>query len=153
MGTYAEIVGCRWQFVLEYFGEPADRPCGHCDNDKRAEVDRDDSSPNHPFPRGSRVRHAAFGVGKVIGYAGPGILLDFDRVGYKRLDVQLVRHLREDPAFLHADSLAVHRSESGANVSTKWASTSLLFIPVWACSGSMLAMKICGSHYAVPLTS
>lgn len=90
MGTYAEIAGCRWQFVLEYFGEPADGPCGHCDNDKRAAVDMDDSSPNHPFPRGSRVRHAAFGVGKVIGYAGPGILLDFDRVGYKRLDVRLV---------------------------------------------------------------
>ena len=39
---------------------------------------------------GIRVRHATFGDGEVIGYAGRGILLEFDRVGYKRLDVQLV---------------------------------------------------------------
>jgi ATP-dependent DNA helicase RecQ len=90
MGTYAEIAGCRWQFVLEYFGEPTEGRCGHCDNDERAAADLDDDAPSHPFPRGSRVRHAVFGAGNVIGYAGPGILLDFDRVGYKRLDVRLV---------------------------------------------------------------
>ena len=44
----------------------------------------------HPFPRGTRVRHAVFGNGEVIGYAGRGILLEFERVGYKRLDLQLV---------------------------------------------------------------
>jgi hypothetical protein len=31
-----------------------------------------------------------FGEGEVIGYAGRGILLEFERVGYKRLDIGLV---------------------------------------------------------------
>jgi ATP-dependent DNA helicase RecQ len=97
MGTYAELAGCRWQFLLEYFGEPTDGRCGHCDNDERAAADVDDDASSHPFRRGSRVRHAVFGDGRVIGYAGRGILLDFDRVGYKRLDVHLVMdgHLLE----------------------------------------------------------
>jgi ATP-dependent DNA helicase RecQ len=90
MGTYAEHAGCRWQFLLEYFGESTEDRCGHCDNDQRAAADSDDDPVKHPFPRGSRVRHAVFGEGNVIGYAGRGILLDFDRVGYKRLDVRLV---------------------------------------------------------------
>jgi ATP-dependent DNA helicase RecQ len=90
MGTYAELAGCRWRFLLEYFGEPTDGRCGHCDNDERAAADLDDDASSHPFPRGGRVRHAVFGEGRVIGYAGRGILLDFDRVGYKRLDVRLV---------------------------------------------------------------
>jgi ATP-dependent DNA helicase RecQ len=90
MGTYAEHAGCRWQFLLEYFGESTEDRCGHCDNDQRAAADSVDDPVKHPFPRGSRVRHAVFGEGNVIGYAGRGILLDFDRVGYKRLDVRLV---------------------------------------------------------------
>jgi ATP-dependent DNA helicase RecQ len=90
MGAYAGHGGCRWQFLLEYFGEPTEARCGHCDNDRQAAADEEDDPTKHPFPRGSRVRHAVFGDGKVIGYAGRGILLDFDRVGYKRLDIRLV---------------------------------------------------------------
>jgi ATP-dependent DNA helicase RecQ len=90
MAAYAEHLGCRWQFLLEYFGEPTEDRCGHCDNDERAAANLHDDATNHPFPRGRRVRHPVFGDGSVIGYAGRGILLDFDRVGYKRLDVELV---------------------------------------------------------------
>ncbi len=90
MGAYAEHVGCRWKFLLEYFGEPADRRCGHCDNDQMLEGSDAEDDGSHPFPRGSRVRHRIFGDGEVLGYAGRGILLQFDRVGYKRLDVGLV---------------------------------------------------------------
>jgi ATP-dependent DNA helicase RecQ len=74
--------------LLEYFGEPADERCGHCDNDRVAAANADDA--RRPIPRGSRVHHAVFGDGEVIGYAGRGILLEFDEVGYKRLDLQLV---------------------------------------------------------------
>jgi ATP-dependent DNA helicase RecQ len=88
MGAYARHLECRWKFLLEYFGEPADERCGHCDNDRRANENADDG--RHPFPRGRRVRHRVFGDGEVIGYAGRGILLEFDRVGYKRLDIGLV---------------------------------------------------------------
>jgi ATP-dependent DNA helicase RecQ len=88
MAAYAETVGCRWNFLLEYFGEPAEERCGHCDNDHLVEANADDA--DRPFARGSRVSHGTFGDGEVIGYAGRAILLEFDRVGYKRLDLGLV---------------------------------------------------------------
>ena len=90
VGAYAEHLDCRWRFLLEYFGEPADERCGHCDNDRRASTHVDDHDGRHPFPRGARVRHGVFGTGEVVGYAGRNILVDFDRAGYKRLDVELV---------------------------------------------------------------
>jgi ATP-dependent DNA helicase RecQ len=90
MGAYVRHLGCRWNFLLEYFGEPAGDRCGHCDNDRRSGDNADDTDGRHPFPRGSRVHHQVFGDGDVIGYAGRAILLEFDRVGYKRLDIGLV---------------------------------------------------------------
>jgi ATP-dependent DNA helicase RecQ len=90
MEGFAEHLQCRWKFVLEYFGEPAPDRCGHCDNDERAEANRDDPNAPRPFPRGSRIRHRIFGEGEVVGYAGSRILLAFDRAGYKRLDLGLV---------------------------------------------------------------
>jgi len=97
MEAYADQTGCRWRFVLEYFGEPADERCGHCDNDERAEANRDERHTERPFPRGTRVEHAIFGAGEVIGYVGSSILVTFDRAGYKRLDLSLVEdgHLLE----------------------------------------------------------
>jgi ATP-dependent DNA helicase RecQ len=90
MQGFAEHLQCRWRFLLEYFGEPAADYCGHCDNDERAEANRDDRQGPRPFPRGSRVRHRVFGEGEVVGYAGSRILLAFDTAGYKRLDLGLV---------------------------------------------------------------
>ena len=87
MEAYAHEVGCRWRFLLEYFGEPAQERCGHCDNDQRANVATDEPDGSRPFARGSRVRHPVFGEGEVIGYAGNRILLAFDQAGYKRLDL------------------------------------------------------------------
>jgi ATP-dependent DNA helicase RecQ len=98
MGAYVRHLGCRWNFLLEYFGEPAGERCGHCDNDRRSDENADDSDGRHPFPRGSRVHHQVFGDGEVIGYAGRAMLLEFDRVGYKRLDIGLV----VDGDLLHA---------------------------------------------------
>ncbi len=34
MMRYGELGSCRMQFLRAYFGEPADEPCGHCDNCK-----------------------------------------------------------------------------------------------------------------------
>jgi ATP-dependent DNA helicase RecQ len=90
MEAYAEHRGCRWKFVLEYFGEPAADRCGHCDNDERAEANSDEDHPGRPFARGSRVQHRVFGEGEVIGYVGSTILVAFDGAGYKRLDLGLV---------------------------------------------------------------
>ncbi len=90
MQAYANEVGCRWRFLLEYFGEPAEERCGHCDNDQRAGGATDEVGGSRPFARGSRVRHPVLGEGEVIGYAGNRILVAFDRGGYKRLDLGLV---------------------------------------------------------------
>jgi ATP-dependent DNA helicase RecQ len=90
MQAYANEVGCRWRFLLEYFGEPAEERCGHCDNDQRADSATNEVLGSRPFARGSRVRHPVWGEGEVIGYAGNRILLAFDRGGYKRLDLGLV---------------------------------------------------------------
>jgi len=88
--AYSAHLGCRWKFLLEYFGEAAPERCGHCDNDDLAEANADDKHAQRPFPRGSRVRHHVFGEGEVVGYVGSSILLAFDRAGYKRLDLDLV---------------------------------------------------------------
>jgi ATP-dependent DNA helicase RecQ len=90
MGAYAEHRGCRWKFLLEYFGEPAPERCGHCDNDEHAAASAGEENAPRPFPRGSRVRHRVFGPGEVVGYAGSRILLAFDSAGYKMLDLGLV---------------------------------------------------------------
>jgi ATP-dependent DNA helicase RecQ len=89
MAAYAEHLGCRWKFLLEYFGESATPRCGHCDNDERDESNSEGGDVARPFPRGTRVRHDVYGEGEVIGYTGSWILLAFDRAGYKRLDVGL----------------------------------------------------------------
>ncbi len=90
MEAYAYEVGCRWRFLLEYFGEPAEQRCGHCDNDRRADAAAGEAPGSRSFARGSRVRHPVFGEGEVIGYAGNRILVAFDQAGYKRLDLGLV---------------------------------------------------------------
>ena len=87
IAAYAHEVGCRWRFLLGYFGEPTDERCGHCDNDQRPDEAADETDGWRPFARGSRVRHPVFGEGEVIGYAGNRILLAFDQAGYKRLDL------------------------------------------------------------------
>jgi ATP-dependent DNA helicase RecQ len=88
--AYARHLGCRWRFLLEYFGEAAPERCGHCDNDERHRANADENNAGRPFPRGSRVVHHVFGEGEVVGYVGSWILLAFDRAGYKRLDLDLV---------------------------------------------------------------
>jgi ATP-dependent DNA helicase RecQ len=90
MQAYAQARGCRWNFLLEYFGESTSTSCGHCDNDENADANSDSRHPERPFARGDRVRHQVFGEGEVIGYAGSRILIDFDHQGYKRLDLALV---------------------------------------------------------------
>jgi ATP-dependent DNA helicase RecQ len=32
MQRYAELAGCRREFLLNYFGDPFEGPCNNCDN-------------------------------------------------------------------------------------------------------------------------
>jgi ATP-dependent DNA helicase RecQ len=88
MRRFAESQGCRMQFLLGYFGEQLSRPCGHCDNchGGTSQVLPDDG----PYPLQSKVRHAQWGSGMVLGYEEDRMTVLFDDVGYKTLSVPVV---------------------------------------------------------------
>ena len=89
MRAYAEAGSCRRAFLLSYFGEPYDPPCGCCDV-----CDRGDGDPGEaadvPFAVGSRVRHGQWGEGAVQRYDDEAVVVLFDDVGYKTLAVDVV---------------------------------------------------------------
>jgi ATP-dependent DNA helicase RecQ len=93
MRGYAETDGCRRAFVLSYFGEPFEPPCGNCDN---CLAGRTDSAPaDVPFAVGSQVTHGEWGAGVVQRYDDAAVVVLFEEVGYKTLalDVVLERSL------------------------------------------------------------
>jgi ATP-dependent DNA helicase RecQ len=89
MRGYAETDGCRRAFVLAYFGEPFEPPCGACDNclDGRTE---DPTPDDAPFEIGSRVAHGQWGEGVVQRYDDDAVVVLFDEVGYKTLALEVI---------------------------------------------------------------
>jgi ATP-dependent DNA helicase RecQ len=88
--AYAELYnGCRRDFVLNYFGERFDPPCGNCDN---CDAGRVHAPPaDSPFASGEHVVHDKWGAGVVQRIEQGQIVVLFESVGYKHLDVELVR--------------------------------------------------------------
>jgi ATP-dependent DNA helicase RecQ len=101
--AYAERDGCRRAFVLGYFGEAFEPPCGMCDNCDagRGEPEAEGETPTG-LEIGARVKHADWGEGTVSGVEDDKLTVVFDSEGYKTLDLDLVegRGLLEpaDPA-------------------------------------------------------
>jgi ATP-dependent DNA helicase RecQ len=91
MRAYAETDGCRRAFVLSYFGEPFEPPCGNCDNCLAGRVDADDLPEDVPFAVGARVAHGHWGEGVVQRYDDDAVVVLFDEVGYKTLALEVVR--------------------------------------------------------------
>jgi ATP-dependent DNA helicase RecQ len=89
MRGYAEVHDCRREYLLNYFGEEFDEPCGHCDNCEAGVVVEEDED-QEPFPMSSRVTHKKWGLGSVQRYEGDKMVVLFDEFGYKTLDVELV---------------------------------------------------------------
>jgi ATP-dependent DNA helicase RecQ len=90
MRGFAETRGCRTQALLAYFGEHLKKRCGHCDNCADGVVVKE-SAGGDLFGVHSRVRHAEWGSGLVMGYEQDRMTVLFDEVGYKTLSVPVVR--------------------------------------------------------------
>ncbi|MDP8951130.1 MAG: RecQ family zinc-binding domain-containing protein, partial [Actinomycetota bacterium] len=90
MRGYAEVRDCRREYLLNYFGEEFDEPCGYCDNCEAGIVVEEDEG-EVPFPLNSRVVHQEWGEGLVQRYEGDKMIVLFDEVGYKTLAVELVK--------------------------------------------------------------
>ena len=89
MRAYAESNDCRRAFLLSYFGEPFEPPCGRCDN---CEAGRVHAPPaDVPFPVGERVMHGQWGEGVVQRYDDDAMVVLFDDAGYKTLALEIVR--------------------------------------------------------------
>ena len=89
MRSYAEHTGCRRDFVLSYFGEEHEAPCGNCDNCDAGLVEPE-GNVERPFEVGSTVTHSEWGPGEVQRYDNNRVIILFESVGYRTLDLELV---------------------------------------------------------------
>jgi ATP-dependent DNA helicase RecQ len=96
MRGYAETTSCRRQFLLGYFGEQLDGPCGNCDNcDEARDEDGNGTSgveadPDAPFAVSMPVEHDEWGPGVVMRVEDDRLVVLFEEVGYKTLAVSTV---------------------------------------------------------------
>ena len=90
MRAYAETDGCRRAFVLGYFGEEYEPPCGCCDVCERRGDDVAREEDASPFTVGDRVEHAEWGTGTVGQVEDGQVTIVFDTVGYKTLALDVV---------------------------------------------------------------
>jgi ATP-dependent DNA helicase RecQ len=92
MRGYAETTGCRRQFLLGYFGEQLDEPCGNCDNCSNGAAQEHPGPADHetPFPVETPVEHSEWGNGVVMRVEDDRLVVLFDEVGYKTLAIAAV---------------------------------------------------------------
>jgi ATP-dependent DNA helicase RecQ len=92
MRDYAETRSCRRQFLLGYFGEALDEPCGFCDTCEAGTAQQHNSSArtDEEFPPDSRVRHPEWGQGTVMQREADRITVLFDDAGYRTLSLSTV---------------------------------------------------------------
>ena len=114
MRGYAETTGCRRRFLMGYFGQAQDAPCGCCDQCESAGLAQDGDSTDggllagtgvarptapepagapdaHPFAPGTLVRHEQWGSGAVMSEDDGRLTVLFDSVGYRTLSLAVIR--------------------------------------------------------------
>jgi ATP-dependent DNA helicase RecQ len=84
MRAYAETTDCRRGFMLGYFGETQDGPCGACDT-CRAGTATVQTSVEAPYDVGDEVNHQEFGTGTVMDLDDVRVTVLFAD-GYRTLD-------------------------------------------------------------------
>lgn len=98
MRSFAETSGCRRVFLLGYFGEEMDDPCGNCDTCSSGSAYENDSSSGDDiaalaeseFPIDARVEHHQWGPGVVMRNEDDRITVFFEQEGYKVLSREAV---------------------------------------------------------------
>jgi ATP-dependent DNA helicase RecQ len=91
MRGYAETTQCRRQFLLGYFGEQLDSPCGNCDTcSAGTALDQTPAGDDVPFPVETPVEHTEWGPGIVMRIEDDRLVVLFDEVGYKTLALAAV---------------------------------------------------------------
>jgi ATP-dependent DNA helicase RecQ len=91
MKDYAETRDCRRRYILNYFGEAVDGPCGHCDNCDAGTVERHEAETSDlPFAIKSRVVHKKYGEGTVMRYEEDKVVVLFEEEGMKSFVTQFV---------------------------------------------------------------
>ncbi len=102
---YAETLGCRRTFLLGYFGEARDEPCGNCDTCASGtayevleqEAERAVASDSAVFTVDQAVRHSEWGDGTVMSVEDDRITVFFGTEGYRVLSLEAIteHHLLE----------------------------------------------------------
>ncbi|MGZ4570406.1 MAG: RecQ family ATP-dependent DNA helicase [Blastococcus sp.] len=92
MRGYAETTSCRRQFLLGYFGEQLDHPCGNCDNcdEPQDAVVTEQPLAETPFSVAMPVEHEDWGPGVVMRVEDDRLVVLFEQVGYKTLALSTV---------------------------------------------------------------
>ncbi|MFD1861098.1 RecQ family ATP-dependent DNA helicase [Aeromicrobium camelliae] len=90
MRGYADTTGCRRQYLLRYFGESLDEPCGNCDTCDAGTAEAAEPVADDPFPVQTRVQHVEWGEGVVMSTEDDRITVFFESEGYKVLSREAI---------------------------------------------------------------
>ena len=94
MRGYAETDRCRAEYLVAYFGERHDAPCGRCDTCRAGTATAPVRGGTAPYALQDDVEHEEFGHGVVTDLEDDRVTVLFDEVGYRTLSLPVVEEQR-----------------------------------------------------------